>query len=268
MKVNKVDLNLKLNKNGIILTRDVLDDVVDTYHYLIDFVSSVEKINSTNRFNFIYSSTEDDIIYYNIFNDLIFICENDLLKYLDYSLLIYYSGFNFSLAKLSDYLNKIISGYKTYGEKFKYYFYNNNPHVIEDVIEYHLYKIDNSEYIDNDYKEVIDMFGSIYDKYTKSFYELDRIYQDDDNSDGAIYFNDFIKVIFHYFIDKNILNDNRDRAYEFLKHIYDNLFETIDQLNLVGLDWDNQSNFDSVKNIFNYIDILYNNFDKKVKVIK
>ena len=72
----------------------------------------------------------------------------------------------------------------------------------------------------------------------------------------------------HYFIDKNILSDDRDRAYLFLKHIYDDLFGTIDRLNLVGLDWDNPSDYNSVANIFNYIDILYKNFDKKVKVIR
>ncbi len=270
MKVNKQALNKKLNSKGIMLSREVLDDVIDIYQYVIDFVSEVEGINSDNRFNFIYSSTNDDIIYFNIFKALIIIREKDLLKYLDYSLLIYSSGFtfNFTFGSLCDYLTKIIKDYNRLGEYFKYYFYDNNPHVIEDVIEYRFDEIISSEYIDNDYKDVIEMFGSIYDKFTENLEELNRIYQDDENSDGAIYFNDFIKAIFHYFIDKNILSDDRDRAYLFLKHIYDDLFGTIDRLNLVGLDWDNPSDYNSVANIFNYIDILYKNFDKKVKVIK
>ena len=268
MKCNKEVLINKLKRDGIIISNDKLDIVINIYNHFILYLGENQRIGITKRFDFISGDNTDiSKSFYTIFKQLIYFQKKGILNYLDYALINDYLGYYRSTSTIYDFiwycLDYIIDTYKQAKKNFVYALYQRINDTIENAVFSRADFIRTSKYISDDYKKIFNKFYDIFNKYRNEYeIRMNRLYKKDFEEYGVekVFFDDYINFIYFYFLSKNIIINDLNRAYEFLDYIYNNMARCIDQVNLVGIKND--------QDLYLYIDILYKNFNANVKIIK
>ena len=259
-KIEKKLLKYKLKKNNVSYKEDDLDEIIDLFNNLIDFTLESNKEPSYYRFGFVMTPNKyfelDDIDFFSIFKSLIKIKEKNLLNYLDYAILTYhFDGYMSKISNLhalSKYLKELLNEYDTVG-RFIYDFVFNNSSLIEYVIDNDMDIIQDSKYISNDYKVVMELYENLYRKY----YDICEKYYPDE----IVYFDEVISMSYYYFVINNEFNNDIGHVFSFLNSIYQDMPSAIDKFNLIG-------ETEDYEQVLNYIDSMYKDSKRMVKVIK
>lgn len=259
-KLEKKLLKYKLKKNNVSYKEEDLDEIIEIFNNLIDFTLESNNEPSYYRFGFVMTPNKyfelDDKEFFSIFKSIIKIKEKNLLNYLDYAILTYhFDNYMYKLSNLysvSKYLKTLINEYNTV-EYFIKDFINQYSSLIEYVTDNNMNIIQDSKYISNDYKAVIELYESLYRKYYDVWEEY---YPDQD-----IYFEEVISLSYFYFVINNEFNNDIGHVFSFLNSIYQDMPGAIDKYNLIG-------ETDDYVQVLNYIDSLYKSSKKMVKVIK
>ena len=246
----------KLKKDNINITSEDLEEVINIYNHVIDFCLEDKKASSY-KFSFIKDSKilceYDNTTFLSIFRLLIQIKKHNLFNYLDYVLLINtycYDGNR--LEQLYFYLNLILNGYydSNKNNDFIYKFIDSHQYLLPDILDNYLNYILDSEYINQDYKDIICLYNELFDLYLEEDY---------DEIDPEIFFQEFISMSYYYFVINNLFNTEPKEIINFLNNIKEDIPSICDKLNLDGeIEY---------KERINYIDALYRN-KNKVKIIK
>ena len=262
-KLDKLLLIHKLKKDNIDITNIDLDEIIRLYNLYIDY--SIErykpfgKLNPfVTRFNFLYvpesSYYSDDTAYYSIFTNIINMKKAGLLKFLDFMLM------NYAMQpvtvdpinELCRYTGLIISKYYFEENNNLYDYFDTHDDIACEVICSTKYgNIVDSDYVNDDYKNVAFSYNDLYCNYYKDGW-CDR--------KKIIDWKRVLNYTYVYFVTNDLLNKEPERAHKFLESLKIDIYGTIDKLLLYGID-------DSSKLLL-YIDKLYHEFDQKVKVIR
>ena len=214
-----------------------------------------------------YEADEEELkSYYNIqdkrclmiLESLIKLKEYNLLNFLDYSFIFFNCGdelIHKPIDSIFSYINGIIGKYEYDPENFIKNFFSDNASVIEIINDIFINPLVQSDYIDDNYKTVVDLFSDIFYKYSELI--NDGYYND---YDVDIYLNDYLNAIFYYLVINNCIKDDYNHVCDFLNDICDNIESTLDKIKLSGIKDD--------EDLFNYIDHAYKIDNTKQKIIK
>ncbi len=195
---------------------------------------------------------------YNILQSLIKLKRINLLKFLDYSFIYYNCGNNlkrYPIETINDYINRIIQYYEYDKEIFMDNFFGENTCVIETINDLFFDELLESNYVDNNYKKIIQLFSSIFIKNSEL---IDNGYYDEYDVD--IYINYYLNAVFFYLVSNNYIKEDFLHVCNFLNYIYNNIEKVLDEINISGIKND--------KDLFCYIDHEYKSNNSKLKTIK
>ena len=258
--MNKLERSLlirKLKKNGIEIDNNDLDDVINAFNNIIDFYLDADKNLVYYRYGFIMTPKVfyevDDTNFNSIFNLLISMKKNNLLHYLDYAFILHNYDWDYDrLHELYRFLHNIMRKYNDseIKEDFIYEFIDENDYLLQDVIDNNFDEIMESKYVNQEYKDIMNLYNNI----IKWYYDTDYLDYDDD-----AFFDEFINMSYYYFLINNLFNTEPERIIYFLNKIKEDIPSLCDKLNMDGEM--------ELKDRINYIDSLYKSKDK-VKIIK
>ena len=269
--INKGHLLLKIRHDNIKISIEELDEIINIYNHLIDFIL-IDNTIKEKKFDFIdkeaslHPLNKDNIIdsFYNIFVGVIAFKEYNLLGFFDYLLITKELRERSAIASpdriyaISKYVDNILYDYEiTYKKDFFYnYIYNN-----EDAVRNYLIEEDSFIYYDtvpDIYSEIMTVYYEIYKNYYLDYERYDDI--------GIIEYDYFICMTYFYFVKNNLFKNEPEKVLSFLKDFNNDISEKVDIINLTGIK-DDKRIYD-YKNIISYIDTLYNNSKRMIKVIK
>ena len=200
---------------------------------------------------------------YEIFKCLIELKKKNLLHLIDYCFLNY----NFKeiaylmesrIRELYSFLNDILYSYDNCYGDFEEFFRNYWDNVIDETVCDHANKIYfgmmESIYIPDFYKNYLKLYRKILDRY---YYDLS---DEDIELSGYMTFMDFIDLSFKYLVFNGLIQNDNPEVVKFLENIKDNIYKVLEDVKLSGA----SDNGD----LYQYIDILYNKTNSKVKEIK
>ena len=257
---NKEILEEELKKNNVDIENIDLDEIIDLYSLYIDY--AIEKYQpfgkvTIDKFHFMNikdsECTHEDYRYYNIFVNIIKIKKRGLIKYFDYILMNYVME-SFStdpITELYNYtdavLHKIHNGI---GNNMPEFFNKNDDIACKVICGCRYEDIVDSNYVNDDYKTITFTYNDLFCNYYHDGWINNRIN------------NDWKRILNYthiFFITNDLFNKDPERVNKFLEYIKKDIYNTIDKLQLYGIDDNNK--------LILYISKLYNEFDQKVKVI-
>ena len=250
----------RLKKEDIHLNVEELREVINIYNHLLDLYFEKMEHGFGYRFEFavlprsLYLSMDEYCL--QIFKNIIELKKNNLLRYLDYSLLldndegIWISSSDI-LWELRKVLNNIIDSYESYGDNFIYIkMKKNRDFILVFLVNGGCSSVIESKFIPQDYKDIIQLYDEIYACNISEYKYMD-IYKWN-------YFT-FIAMTYYYFLMNDSFNKEPNKVLDFLDNIYNSIQDTIDRINTNGI----ENNEDMI----NYIDSLYKNVNKE-KIMK
>ena len=258
---NKERLIDELKKNNVDITDIDLDEIINLYDLYINY--AIEKYEpfgkvTIDKFHFMNvpdsECTSVDYQYYNIFVNIIKIKKRGLLKYLDYILMNYVMK-PFStdpLSELFNYTNDVLTKiHNGIGNNIPVYFNIYDDIACEVICGCRYGDIVDSKYVNEEYKTI-----------TFTYNDLFCNYYHDGWCDKKKYF-DWKKVLNYthiFFVTNDLFNKEPERVNKFLQSLMNDIYNSIDKIQLYGIDDYNK--------LVLYIGKLYNEFDQKVKIIK
>lgn len=256
-KFIKTLLMKKLKKDYINVSEEELEEIINIYNHLLDFCLGSSRESKYNRFGFVstpkFLYEREDLLFSQIFRLIIGMKKNNILKYLDYVLLL--SNYNFEihlLEKLSSFLDYIMNSYylNDGSDDFIYSFIKDHEYILQDTTDNDLSYINESKYIPQEYKDIMNLYNEIIDKYyNESYNEIDYSYN----------FQDFINMTYYYFLINDLFNKEPTEIIDYLTKVKDNILYICDKL---FIDGDME-----YKERIKYIDTLYRERNK-IKIIK
>lgn len=253
MTINKESILLRLKEAKITISDKDLDEVINVYIPLIKYLGYVTRKDYRQPFSF--TKGKVGIGLFRIFKDLIIIQQRGLLKYIDVISIennIKPSWINTTYLAHT-YLENIIEIDNNKEDAFIYEISKTEQrpvwHYLHASGNYFLF----TNYISETYRVMIQKFKSIFH----------LLYGLSDNNIN--YFIKYVNFIYYYFLDKDILSKEPERAKAFLDSIEADINGSIDRVNLYKSIKDNE--IDNIKVMFLYIDHMYHNFDSKIKII-
>ena len=256
-KIENVLLVRKLKRLKIDISKEDLNILIIKYNQLIDFYLEDDRRDSQYRFGFVAVPKsfydQDDVFFLKIFRLLIDMQKNNLLNYLDYCLLINYQKYGGNrLYELYDYLDNMLKWFYENDNNydFIYGFIKEREYLLQDIIENNLSDINASSYIPQEYKDIMNLYDKIFDKY---------YLEDYDEIDPDAFFQEYMNMTYYYFVINDLFNQEPNGIIEYLNKVKDNIVAICDKLNNDGeLEY---------KDRIKYIDTLYKGRNK-VKIIK
>ncbi len=200
---------------------------------------------------------------YEIFKCLIELKKKNLLHLIDYCFLNY----NFKeiaylmesrIQELLNYLNEIVVLYNDSENSFETDYRNYWDNVIDETVCDYSNKIYfgmmESIYIPDFYKNYLKLYRGILDRY---YYDLS---DEEIELNGYMTFMDFIDLSFKYLVFNGLIQNDNPEVVKFLENINDNIYKVLEDVKLSGAT--------DYGDLYQYIDILYNKTNSKVKEIK
>ncbi len=254
-KIENVLLVRKLKRLKIDISKENLSLLINKYNHLIDFYLEDDRRDTYYRFGFVAVPKsfydQDDVFFLKIFRLLIDMQKNNLLNYLDYCLLINYQKYGGNrLYELYDYLDNMLKWFYENDYDFIYDFINEREYLLQDMIENNLDDINKSNYIPQEYKDIMKLYDDIFNKY---------YLEDFDEIDPDAFFQEYMNMSYYYFVINDLFNREPNEIINYLKKVQDNIVAICDKLNNDG----EMEYKDRIK----YIDTLYRG-KNKVKIIK
>ena len=207
----------------------IFDYVVNVYFEGRDYADKYIKM----RYDFAKKPsilhTHDDALFLSIFIRVMTLYDHNVINYLDYGLFktIYLRngvpGLNALYETLSDMVEIAI-----YDEDRDNYIYqittgdNGVLQVLDYVLRNHYEDTQESEFVTDNYREVMAMFKSIMDQY----HEIENDY----DNDYYFLFNQYMNMVYFYAIINNLIVVDKDNFMKFLERIKDNMRLIIDKL--------------------------------------
>ena len=265
MKMDKEKILEKLQENNILISNTDLDEVIKIYDGLMLNVEEISQRYFENIYDFF--NNENSNKYFTIFKYIIDLYQKDLIKYVDF---ISMDNHNIRYGEdvlqifiefLKDYLNL----YNEYHEDFVYAYFIMDFDYVEDYIKLSFNNQLDSLHVSENYKRIIykiqRLYSIIYDTVHFGTYET----YDEELRSIQDRLDFYVDSIYYYFLSKNIINNDCDRAFNFLDSIEKDIIGTFNQFKIVGLKTDDfcSGNINDIKDIFAYIDYVYNRFDKE-----
>lgn len=236
-----------MNKNN--------NDIASIYKNLLDFVLENYDTDIITLKSY-YNITDNTCR--NILTNLIKMKKYNILKFLDYSFLYYNCGEDLTrdpIEALDYYINKMVCEYELHPNDFNEYFFGENTCVIEIVNDIFLDPLLESDYINDNYKLIVQSFSDIFYRYSEL---IDSGYYNDYSID--IYLNDYLNAVFYYLVINNYINSDYDHIINFLNNICDNIENILDTIKISGIKTD--------KELFKYIDHAYKTININQKTIQ
>ena len=200
---------------------------------------------------------------YEIFKCLIELKKKSLLHLIDYCFLNYYfkeTGYSmeYRIHELYKFLNDILDSYDNCYGDFEEFFRNYWDNVIDETACDYSNSVYNSMlvsiYIPDYYKNYLKLYHEILNRY---YYDLS---DEEIELSGYMNFMDFIDLSFKYLVFNGLIQNDNPDVVKFLENIKDNIFKVLDEVKLSGAT--------DYGDLYQYIDILYNKTNSKVKEIK
>lgn len=269
--INKGHLLLQLRNDNIKISIEELDEIIRIYNHLIDYVLSDNSIIKDQKYDFIDKSVKlhpndkEKVfdIYYNIFAGVVKFKQYNLLGLLDYILITNELRDNQAwtspsrIYTISRYIDGLLYEYENYGKNFLGNFIKNKEEDVKDfLIEEDSFIC--ADKIPDSYREIIKTYNEIYGNYYLDFEKYDDI--------GPLEYDYFVCMTYFYFIMNNLFKNDSYGVQSFLNDLKYNIYEKVDQMNLTGIKDTKQ--YSDYEDIINYIDSVYNNSKRKIKVIK
>ena len=255
MAINKENIMMRLKAEKICISSEELDEGIGVYKLILH----QQEMLLVRHYSHIFKITNNKInlAFWDILKFLIIFKKKDLLKYMD-SIFIENNIRANSLLNPANFmasLKRILQEYEENKENYIYYMFMKDPNRVENFVSKDSYYLYISNYIDDDYCDIIHKFEVIFQKI--------------DNSDDKVYTSYsrvYVNLIYYYFLDNEVITKDLDRAKKFLDSIKNDPIGTVDRLSLYRFTV--SDNFDDIKKMFDYIDDAYKTFDTKVKVIE
>ena len=254
----------KLKNDKVDITNIDLDEIIYLYNYYVDYALAKYYPDgevTKDKFNFInVLSSEydnDDYSFYNFLINIIEIKKRGFIKYFD-DILMSYVMKVFSthpIAELLDFSNFILKKiHNGRGHNIPTFFSKNNDIALAVICGVRYGFLIESTYVSEDYKKIASTFKDLLSHYCgDNWYYF--CYHDKKKIDWIT----FINYIYIFFVTNNLFNDEFERVNKFLDYLKTNADIAYDGLELNGIN--------DFEKIVIYINMLYNEFDQRVKVI-
>ncbi len=250
--VDKEKLMKLIKKNGIKISYKELDEVINIYINMMNFVTK-NKIKRVFSFVDAYCERLKYIPYrqyYTIFWGIVKMMQNNLLMYLDYMMVAANVHF---LDEFDDYIGRILYSYQKQSETYKIDIRANTKRVVDDKLNELIIEFETSKLAPEYYIDIIRAFYRAYNNEYRQ--DLDDIYNID--------YIDFLDMTYCYFMENNLLNTEPESVISFINGCMNNEGYILDKINLAGLDEVMDYKND---NMITFIDTLYQN--SKMESIK
>lgn len=256
MNIEEEQLYQKLIKNKVSITKEEYAKAVQVYKNLFRFYLNLyiglEYNNCLSIFNLPKRNfSREERYYLKIFLKIIELQKNNLLKYLDYAIILDNMNVSFGtnkmiLKELYEFLDCIC-----HNKNHVLDFFESNNYFISNIApsKIDFKNICTSESVPDSYKMILKLFKDIFNKYHENYCDKEELY---------IGFDVFLNYIHYYFLENDLFNDY-EKIIAFLNDINDNMSLYMDYIIING--------FEDKNKIIDFIDYVFNNF-QKVKIMK
>ena len=253
MRFNKSDLIRKLYDDGIIISTNNLNEVINIYNFYLEILKEFYKNNNATP-EFHFSNLKCLIILQQMgllhYVDIVFVL-NHIIDSFDSS---------FTSTDVMDFFHNYLEGLiylkHEYDGYFAYHYFRINSITIQIVVSSLKDKIMESKYISEDYKKVINKFSQLFHIGNTTRFHIHRI-----ENFEYIDLNQYVNYVYYYFVKNKLLINDYERVSSFLDSIINDAQSTIERVNLLGI------TYSSRYELLNYIDSVYKSFDSKKAII-